>query len=212
MNTITALFDFDGTLMNTEPNYRKFWTEQGKRYCGREDIGDLVRGSTLKQIHDNYLPQDPAIQHKIVVELDAFETTMPYDYINGAESFIKQLKENNIKTAVVTSSNNVKMRHVYAAHPELLNWFDAIVTAEDYNLSKPNPDCFLSAAAILKADTTLCVVFEDSLFGLQAARNAKMKCVALATSLPTETLKNLADMVIEDFSLMDIKTIEKLFT
>ena len=88
---------------------------------------------------------------------------MTFDYITGFVSFLNDLREHSIKTAVVTSSNISKMQSVYRQHPEFKSLFDAILTSEDFEYSKPHPDCYLKAAARFGVDSASCVVFEDSI-------------------------------------------------
>lgn len=74
---------------------------------------------------------------------------MLYNYIPGVEAFLKELRENGVKIAIVTSSNEMKMSNVYKAHPELKQSVDRILTAEMFTHSKPDPECFLLGATVL---------------------------------------------------------------
>jgi beta-phosphoglucomutase-like phosphatase (HAD superfamily) len=78
--------------------------------------------------------------------------------------------------------------------------FDLILTSDMFTRSKPDPDCFLTAAEKLGFTPDECVVYEDSLHGLQAARNACMMVIGLATTLPVERIAPLADEVWTDFN------------
>ena len=83
---------------------------------------------------------------------------------------------------------------------ELEELFDLILTADMFPRSKPDPDCFLTAASKLGCAPEECIVFEDSLHGLQAGRSAGMHVVALATTLTAERIAPLADEVWDDFT------------
>jgi HAD superfamily hydrolase (TIGR01509 family) len=87
---------------------------------------------------------------------------MDYLYVDGLEPFVKDLRLQGVKTAVVTSSNRPKMESVYRQHPEFKSLFDAILTSEDFERSKPDPDCYLKAAERFGVNPEDCVVFEDS--------------------------------------------------
>ena len=65
----------------------------------------------------------------------------------------------------------------------LEKYFDAVLTAESITYSKPNPEIFLKAAATLRAKPEKCVVIEDSLFGVKAAKSAEMGCIAVLTGV-----------------------------
>ena len=105
-----------------------------------------------------------------------------------------------MKTAIVTSSNKDKMEAVSKVHPELNDYFDAIFTSEDFERSKPDPDCYLKGASHFGVDSADCVVFEDSFNGLKAGRAANMRVVGLATTNAAADIKPYADIVINDFT------------
>ena len=195
-----ALFDFDGTLVDTEPQYSIFWGRQGEKYHPEiPNFDRVIKGQTLGQIFDGYFANMPEVQQRITDELNEFEQTMKFAYISGAKEYVLRLRETGVKTAIVTSSNNMKMSVVLRALPELEEMFDLILTADLFTRSKPDPDCFLTAAAKLDCKPEECVVFEDSLHGLQAARSAGMRVIALSTTLPSERIATLADEVWENF-------------
>jgi HAD superfamily hydrolase (TIGR01509 family) len=104
-----------------------------------------------------------------------------------------------VRTAVVTSSNRVKLEAVYQAHPEFRGLFDAILTSEDFSASKPDPDCYLKAARRLGASREECVVFEDSFNGLRSGRAAGMHVVGLATTNPADAIRPFCDEVIKNY-------------
>lgn len=200
MSFKAALFDLDGVILDTEGLYTRFWKEQGKLFHpGAEDFSARIKGHTLKEILAEYFP-DPSRAREIVAEIGKFERQMPFRYIPGAEGFIRCLKERGIKLAIVTSSDNAKMSHVYRACPELKTMFDRIVTADKITCSKPDPECYLLAAEELGVKEEECVVFEDSFSGLEAGRRAGMTVVGLATTNPAVQIRDKADIVIPDFT------------
>ena len=67
---------------------------------------------------------------------------MLYNYIPGVEAFLKELRENGVKIAIVTSSNEMKMSNVYKAHPELKQSVDRILTAEMLLIPSLTPNAF----------------------------------------------------------------------
>lgn len=182
-----ALFDLDGVVVDTESQYTKFWGSVGKKYFpDQPDFAEKIKGSTLVQIYDRYFGGEMEKQHTITKGLDEFERSMDYAFIPGFNEFILKLRENGVKTAVVTSSNIAKMENVYRAHPDFKSLFDAILTSEDFDKSKPDPDCYLKAAQRFGFQHDECVCFEDSINGLKSVKAAKMMCVGLATTNPEE--------------------------
>ena len=159
--SIAALFDFDGVVMDTETQYSIFWNEQGRKYHPElPEFGRLIKGQTLTQIYANYFAGMEEVQHEITEDLNKFEKNMLYNYIPGVEAFLKELRENGVKIAIVTSSNEMKMSNVYKAHPELKQSVDRILTAEMFTHSKPDPECFLLGATVFDTVPENCVVFD----------------------------------------------------
>lgn len=199
-NIKACLFDLDGVVFNTEPLYSIFWREQGQLYHPEvEGLEMLIKGQTLKEIFDKFFGDVPDEQPKIVERLNDYERTMQYRYVPGLPAFVRQLKNKGIRTAVVTSSNVDKMNSVYGQHPELKELFDAILTAEDFTASKPDPDPYLKGAARFDVKPEECIVFEDSFNGIKSGRASGARVVGLATTNAAEVLQPLCDEVIADF-------------
>ncbi len=207
---LAALFDFDGVVMDTEPQYTAFWDVQGKNYFPEiENFGLIIKGNTLTHIYNKYLNGEFEIQKELTAKIDAFEASMRFEYVPGFERFLKELKEAGVKTAIVTSSAQPKMQNVYRAHPEILESVDRILTAEMFTQSKPHPECFLLGAEVLDTVPENCVVFEDSFHGLAAGNAAGMKVVGLSTTNPKEAIADKAHVVIPDFQEF---TVEQMMT
>lgn len=205
-----VLFDFDGVIADTESQYTIFWNKQGKDYLGLDNFGHTIKGQTLVQIFGKYFDGMIREQEMIVPDLNAFEKTMSYDYIPGAYEFLKTLKSRGIRTAIVTSSNDIKMSNVYASHPELLELVDAVLTSEHFSKSKPDPECFLKGMEVLGATPKETIVFEDSFHGISAGRASGAFVVGLATTNKSEALTPLCDLVIDDFTSIDVDMLSKL--
>ena len=201
-----ALFDLDGVVFDTEPQYSVFWGEQCRLYHPEHPgLEHEIKGSTLEQIFEmgwggELIPE----REKVVERLNAFEAQMSLDYVAGFETFVTDLHRKGVKTAVVTSSNRQKMENVYRKHPEFKGYFDAILTSEDFAESKPSPDCYLRAAKRLGVEPDDCVVFEDSINGLHSGCAAGMKVVGLLTTNPIEKVRALSDIQIPDYTEFSI--------
>lgn len=198
---IAALFDFDGVVMDTESQYSIFWNAQGRIYHPEiPEFGRMIKGQTLTQIYDRYFVGKEDVQKKITEELNNFEQQMLYEYIPGVEAFMEDLRAHGVKIAIVTSSNEKKMSHVYRNHPELKDRVDRILTADMFEHSKPHPECFLLGAKVFDTVPENCVVFEDSFHGLEAGNRAGMTVIGLATTNPEEQIKDKASLVIQNFN------------
>ena len=205
-----VLFDFDGVIADTESHYTVFWDKQGKDYLGLDNFGHTIKGQTLIQIFSKYFDGMLKEQEEIVPNLNAFEQNMSYDYIPGAYEFLQELRAKGIRCAIVTSSNDIKMTNVYAAHPELNDLVDAVLTSEHFSKSKPDPECFIKGMEVLGGTPDETIVFEDSFHGISAGRASGAYVVGLATTNKSEALAPLCDMVIDDFTSIDADKISKL--
>jgi HAD superfamily hydrolase (TIGR01509 family) len=202
---IAALFDLDGVVLDTETQYTKFWDEQGLKYLGVRDFCANIKGQTLTQIYEGYFCDElEQCRPEITAALNDFEVNMEYNYIAGVEQFIAELRNGGIRTAVVTSSNEEKMKNVYRAHKDFTRQFDEILTGDMFSHSKPHPDCFLLGMKRLGATASNSVVFEDSFHGLQAGRASGAYVVGLATTNSRDAIIDKADTVIDDFTGMTL--------
>ncbi|MDR0891189.1 MAG: HAD family hydrolase [Mediterranea sp.] len=197
------LFDLDGVVIDTESQYSVFWDANGRNYLGEEDFGRRIKGQTLPQIFENYFSGMTALQQEITANVDKLEREMSFDYIPGVEAFVDDLRSHGAKIAIVTSSNEDKMRHVYEVHPELKVWADRILTSEMFTRSKPAPDCFLLGMEVFGATPAETFVFEDSFHGLQAGMDSGATVVGLATTNSREAIAGKAHCIINDFRGLD---------
>ena len=197
---IAALFDFDGVIMDTEPQYTLFWDAIGKIYYPEiENFGHHIKGQSLKELYKNYFGETEGLQDYITQKLLEFEGQMHFEYISGAAKFIRELRDKGVKLAIVTSSNDAKMANAYREHPELKSMVDAIITADRVTHSKPHPECFLLGAETLDVPVENCIVFEDSFHGIEAGNRAGMKVIGLATTNPAEAIADKVSLTISDF-------------
>lgn len=196
-----ALFDLDGVVFDTEPQYTIFWGDQCREFHPEHPgLEHEIKGQTLSQIYDAWFGGPLAEKRTLITErLNQYEHQMTYEYIDGFEAFVRQLHRQGVKTAVVTSSNQQKMEAVYNKHSDFREMFDAILTSEDFSASKPDPDCYLKAAGRLGVSREDCVVFEDSFNGLKSGRSAGMHVIGLATTNSAESIMPLCDQVIKDY-------------
>lgn len=208
-----ALFDFDGVLMDTETQYTRFWDETGRKFVDMDGFGSMIKGQTLVQIFGKYFADRTEEELRSVEEaINEYERNMTYEFIPGARGFLNELRQAGIPTAIVTSSNNQKMSQVYKAHPDLHTLVDAILTSEHFSKSKPDPECFLKGMEMLGGTPDSTVVFEDSIHGITAGRDAGAYVVGLATTNKREVIEPLCDMVIDNFSDFSLKELTDRFS
>jgi beta-phosphoglucomutase len=196
-----VIFDMDGVLTDSEPlicaatmvmfrehglavlaeDFRPFVGTGEERYIGgvAEKYGlTLSLSAAKKRTYEIYLDMVP-------LQLHAFP---------GAKTLVQNCRQAGLKTAVASSADAIKIEanlRQIGLPPE--TW-DVIATAEHVARKKPAPDLFLHAARQLGLLPDHCVVVEDAINGVQAAKAAGMRCVAVAQTFPAEQLR-LADLV-----------------
>ena len=208
-----ALFDLDGVVFDTEPQYTVFWGSICRQYHPEHPgLEHEIKGQTLTQIYDRWF-NGPLLAERdsITSRLNDYEQQMHYDFIAGFKELIVSLHAHGVKTAVVTSSNLPKMESVYRHQPVFQSLFDAILTSEDFDRSKPDPDCYLKAAQRLGAQYNECIVFEDSFNGLRAGKAAGMMVVGLATTNSVEAISPLSDYQTTDYEGMTFDSLQSMF-
>ncbi len=107
--------------------------------------------------------------------------------------YLKLLKEKEIPVALGSASKNAK---IILERVHLLPYFDVIVDGNEVSKAKPDPEVFTKAASLLKVKNTNCIVFEDSIAGVQAANNANM----LSIGIGEKEILHEADFVFKDFT------------
>lgn len=196
---IAVLFDLDGVLIDTEGLYTEFWAETGREFgIPSPTFAQDIKGTTLKSILD-YFPGDE-LKARVMQRIHDFEDTMRYRMFDGVENFLKSLKEAGIPTAIVTSSDEVKMQCLFGQLPALRDMVDIVIDASMVTRSKPDPQGYLLAADRLGIDPADCYVFEDSLQGLEAGRRAGATVIGLATTNSAEHVAPLCDYLLHSFS------------
>ena len=195
-----CLFDLDGVVFNTEPLYTLFWRNLDKRLRPNIDnFEHIIKGQTLVQIYDKYFAGEEKKQEEITAFVNEYEQNMSFNYITGFEDFVKDVRSKGIKTAVVTSSNLEKMLNVYNKHPEFKGYFDEILTSEDFEESKPSPDCYFKAAARFGVSPKECIVFEDSFNGLRSGIASGARVIGLATTNSVAEIEPYTKEVISNY-------------
>ena len=89
------------------------------------------------------------------------------------------------------------------------DYFESVIAFEDVDHPKPQPDIYLENANNLFVDTQDCLVFEDSISGITAAKRAGMKCVALTTTMDRMQLID-ADLIIDNFTEIDVDKLDEI--
>jgi len=184
------LFDLDGTLIDSMPLHHNAWLEWHARrgsVMSDELSFEKTAGRSNAEILLDLFPQHSVQEH--VEMADAKEAiyrefaTRSLALIAGAQVFVEQARAAGCKLAVCTAATVPNMRLAFERHG-IDAWVDTVTSPADGLRGKPHPDIFLEAAKRLGIAPADCVVFEDAPLGVEGARRAGMKAVALTTTLP----------------------------
>jgi HAD superfamily hydrolase (TIGR01509 family) len=129
----------------------------------------------------------------------------------GSKEFLERLHAEPFRCGIGTSTERKNVELAIKQHG-LSDFFSASACSEDVLFGKPNPEVFLKAAAGLSISPNQCVVFEDSPHGIEAAKNANMKSIALTTSHPANVFVHLKpDLVVGSLAEVTTSQILELF-
>ncbi|MFE5393559.1 HAD family hydrolase [Streptomyces sp. NPDC056568] len=183
---ISVIFDLDGTLVDSEPNYyeagRRTLAEYGvpdfgwadhERYVGistRETVADWRRRYGLRAPVEELLAE----KNRHYLEL-ARTSVRAYPQMRA---FVELLADHGVPLAVASGSSPEAIRAILA-RTGLDAWLRTVVSADEVTEGKPAPDVFLEAARRLGAEPGDCVVLEDAAPGVAAAHAAGMRCIAV---------------------------------
>lgn len=205
---IGFLFDLDGVLIDSETEYTRIWSEIESTYpTGIDNFARVIKGQTLPEILGHYFPD--SLHEDVVAMLYDKEQKMKYNYLPGAFEILSYLNDNGMKCVLVTSSNEMKMKHLREERPELESFFEDIVTADKISRSKPDPEGYLLGASILGCSPVKCAVFEDSRQGVKAGRAAGSYVIGLTTTLSKEEIMDFCDETISNLAEIKMDKLTK---
>jgi HAD superfamily hydrolase (TIGR01509 family) len=208
INNTAFLFDLDGVIIDTEPQYDIFWRKTAEKYqLGIENFENLIKGTTLPYILSRYFSHfSETTQQELVVANQSFELEMNIMPISGVLIFLENTKKAGIPMGLVTSSDDRKIEYVFSRLP-IRQYFNTIVSADRITRGKPDPMCYLLAAQDLGISPGNCFVFEDSFHGIQSGNAAGMKVIGLSTTNPADSIVKDCVKVISDFYDFSIQSL-----
>jgi beta-phosphoglucomutase len=197
MDLKAILFDMDGVLVDSMKYHMKSW----KQLLENEGISITER---FIYEHEGAMGLDiiQNLFHKAGLSVDVDRILEIYDQQNRifqeeylgkvrlypeALTLIDGLQQSGLRLGLVTSSRMNLVEQIWEDH-QYLDRFDAIVTADDVTRFKPNPDPYLKALEKLKQEPESCLVVENAPAGIEAAKAAGLRCYAVLTTLPQESL------------------------
>ena len=191
--TDAVVFDLDGVLIDSGVHHREAWVAMC-RDCGvtpppefwRLTIGRPAEEAVVLLVGDIAAAEARRLAgvKRAHYERLARRGVMA---VAGADGFVKMLTRAGVPRAVATSASRRDMERALEAL-ELRGHIDVTVTADDVRYGKPHPEVYLKAAEGLGVNAAACVVFEDAIVGVQAARAAGMRVIGVTTAHTADEL------------------------
>lgn len=198
------LFDMDGVVVDTERAVVAFWL----RVAGRsglelteEDLRRFVYGRPASETLETlFSSMDDRERRQVLLEMEQYEENDTYREIPGAVDLLRSLHRSGIPMALVTSGSPEKVA-VVERQLGIREMFAAHVTSRDVQRGKPDPECYRLGALRLGVSPRACVVFEDSVSGIEAGVAAGSRCVGIAAAGREAALRAAgASEIIRDLS------------
>jgi|Deesub1362B_J571_1020462.scaffolds.fasta_scaffold00003_645 beta-phosphoglucomutase family hydrolase len=210
-----VIFDMDGVISDTQRLHAIIESRILKKYgidISPDEITRKYAGIPdeifLKEVTSNVdieIDINKTIREKWKVMIEYVETVV--EPMPGAIELIKALKARGIKTAVASSSIT-EFIHLVLDKLSIKELFEAIVSVEEVSRGKPDPEIFLLAAKRLGLKPHECLVIEDAASGIQAAKRAGMKCIAVINDKSMMDIN--ADMVVSSLKQISVDELLQL--
>jgi beta-phosphoglucomutase len=201
-----VIFDWDGTLADTSQvivvSFQKALSEVNCKVSA-EYVERRIGIGAAETFRDVLRSAGEPVDEKLVQHLIERKSQFEIELTNQIRLFpgAKELLEalcGKVKMGLASMNNRSVILNLVEAN-DLKKYFEVILTAESVSHSKPDPEIFLLTASKLKTKPEKCVVCEDSIFGVKAAKSAGMGCVAVTTGVYSriELEKEKPDLVVE---------------
>ena len=212
--TRAVIFDMDGVLVDSEPLINAaaiaMFKEKGLVVQPTDFLPFVGAGENryIGGVAEKYhFPLDLPAAKKRTYEIYLDLVPSQLEAFPGAYHLVLDCRKAGLLVAVASSADQIK---VFANVQKLglpPEFWDAAVVAEDVGRQKPAPDIFLAAAKKLNAKPSTCVVVEDAVNGIQAAKAAGMRCIAIASTFPAERLQ-AAEVVRDKISQVKLSDLD----
>jgi beta-phosphoglucomutase family hydrolase len=206
-----VLFDMDGVIAETEHVHVEAEKQTMLKYGVQITEDELHRytGTTAKQMFMELIAKykldttfEKIFNEKEEIMFRLLE--MDTQPVKGVIELLCKLKEKHVKLAVASSSHRRLVQYVLRKL-EITELFDSIISAEDVTHGKPDPEIFLMSAKRLNVSPAECLVIEDAKLGVEAAKEAGMKCLGYRNPHSGNQDLSKADIVTDDFSSLDVQ-------
>lgn len=211
---LAILWDLDGTIVDTKEVHFSTWSYALNKFGFNLDrkVFDANFGRNNRTILPLFLGFKPKsrLAKQLVEEKEARFREIVVEQaslVHGVESWLEEAKQAKIPQVIASSAPLDNITAMISGY-NLLQYFELFLSGKDLP-AKPEPDVFLEAAKVIDRYPEQCLVIEDSLAGVKAAKKAGMTCIAVTTSHTPFELR-LADLVLQDFTQPLAAALDKL--
>lgn len=201
-----VIFDLDGTILDNNPYHLKAW-KQYLLKIGRgmtdEEFNEHLNGRTNKDVvrylYGPDVSEEAIWQHTMDKEA-LYREMYQHDIapVPGIMELFETLHQQGFPMAIATSGVQVNIDFMFD-HVPIRQYFKAVVNSSHISKGKPDPEIFLKTASMLGVAPEHCLVFEDAVVGVQSAKSAGMRVIAVTTTEPAAHL-GAADLIIKDYT------------
>jgi len=210
-----VIWDMDGVLADTAHHHLLAWQETFARRNINFTEADFKRGFGIRNdaiIRNTLGEQTTGAEIETIAreKETTFRRIIGRDVkpLPGALELVGALYERGVKMAIASSTTMENIRLIIGSLG-IEKYFKAVITGHDVTEGKPSPRVFLLAAQRLGAEPKNCIVVEDAVAGVKAAKSAGMYCVAITNTHPGEKL-NEADLIVDTLETVTVKDLEGL--
>lgn len=215
MHNRCVIFDMDGVLFDSGPFHLKSW----EMLAGENGINmtESFFWETFGRTNDVIIPMlfERELSPEEITKYSDRKEVLYREIARGnikppagLKPLIKELHNSGWKLAVGSSGPKLNIELVLK-ELGIIHLIKAVTSAEDVTHGKPHPEVFLKSAQKVDVPPERSIVVEDSLHGIESAKNAGMKCIAITTTEKRENLRK-ADLIIDSFQETSLKDFEKL--
>ena len=223
-----VIFDFDGVISDSEAlhfqtikevleedNMTLSWETYERDYLGFDDRGSFAFALAQHHLTSTTNIVAEMCQRKLkkfVALLDNHCVILP-----GADALLADLNKHNIPCGICTGSMRIEAETILE-NANMRHYFVDIVAADDVKISKPDPEGYILSHKQINtcanitplATTDECIVIEDSMWGIESAQKANLKCLAVETTYPASKL-TMADHTVKSLEDLNAKKLIDIF-
>ncbi len=215
MNIQACLFDLDGVICDTAKYHFQAWKRLADElgFVFTLEDNERLKGVSRRESLDIVLEVGRVVadekakgrmaERKNEWYVESISRIGEEELLEGVKPFLESLRKAGIRVALGSASKNADL---ILDRLRIKGYFDAIIDGTKIAKAKPDPEVFLEGAKAVGVEPSRCIVFKDAVAGIEAAKNARMKCVGVGRA----DLLRAADLVIPSFVGVDLSLLDKL--